>query len=329
MHSIDLGKYDYRTDLIIERLDVLENVEHYQENNILVDTIIDKDNTYITISFDDVTDKDNFRNVEKVFVNELKKVLSGYLSSVKSIMVVGLGNSRSTPDSLGPEVINNILVTRHLFELGEVEDGYLNVCSLKPQVTGVTGIETIDMIEGVVSKLKVDLIIVVDALASSSLERVNRTIQITDGGIEPGSGVGNNRGEISFKKLGVPVIAIGVPTIVDAATIVSDTMKYLLKQLSYKVENINNLKNKLINENMYDYSNQEVIFDKESKEAILGILGSLGDEELKQLFLEVLTPVNYNLMVTPKEVDYVIEKIGLLIGNGINKSLHKSFDSTK
>ena len=329
MHSIDLGKYDYRTDLIIERLDVLENVEHYEENNIFVDTIIDKDNTYITISFDDVTDKDNFRNVEKVFVNELKKVLSGYLSSVKSIMVVGLGNSRSTPDSLGPEVINNILVTRHLFELGEVEDGYLNVCSLKPQVTGVTGIETIDMIEGVVSKLKVDLIIVVDALASSSLERVNRTIQITDGGIEPGSGVGNNRGEISFKKLGVPVIAIGVPTIVDAATIVSDTMKYLLKQLSYKVENINNLKNKLINENMYDYSNQEVIFDKESKEAILGILGSLGDEELKQLFLEVLTPVNYNLMVTPKEVDYVIEKIGLLIGNGINKSLHKSFDSTK
>ena len=329
MHSIDLGKYDYRTDLIIERLDVLENVEHYEENNILVDTIIDKDNTYFTISFDDVTDKDNFRNVEKVFVNELKKVLSGYLSSVKSIMVVGLGNSRSTPDSLGPEVINNILVTRHLFELGEVEDGYLNVCSLKPQVTGVTGIETIDMIEGVVSKLKVDLIIVVDALASSSLERVNRTIQITDGGIEPGSGVGNNRGEISFKKLGVPVIAIGVPTIVDAATIVSDTMKYLLKQLSYKVENINNLKNKLINENMYDYSNQEVIFDKESKEAILGILGSLGDEELKQLFLEVLTPVNYNLMVTPKEVDYVIEKIGLLIGNGINKSLHKSFDSTK
>lgn len=329
MHSIDLGKYDYRTDLIIERLDVLENVEHYEENNIFVDTIIDKDNTYITISFDDVTDKDNFRNVEKVFVNELKKVLSGYLSSVKSIMVVGLGNSRSTPDSLGPEVINNILVTRHLFELGEVEDGYLNVCSLKPQVTGVTGIETIDMIEGVVSKLKVDLIIVVDALASSSLERVNRTIQITDGGIEPGSGVGNNRGEISFKKLGVPVIAIGVPTIVDAATIVSDTMKYLLKQLSYKVENINNLKNKLINENMYDYSNQKVIFDKESKEAILGILGSLGDEELKQLFLEVLTPVNYNLMVTPKEVDYVIEKIGLLIGNGINKSLHKSFDSTK
>lgn len=329
MHSIDLGKYDYRTDLIIERLDVLENAEHYEENNILVDTIIDKDNTYITISFDDVTDKDNFRNVENVFVKELKKVLKEYLLSAKSIMVVGLGNSRSTPDSLGPEVINNILVTRHLFELGEVEDGYLNVCSLKPQVTGVTGIETIDMIEGVVSKLKVDLIIVIDALASSSLERVNRTIQITDGGIEPGSGVGNNRGEISFKKLGVPVIAIGVPTIVDAATIVSDTMKYLLKQLSYKVENINNLKNKLINENIYDYSNQEVIFDKESKEAILGILGSLGEDELKQLFLEVLTPINYNLMVTPKEVDYVIEKIGLLIGNGINKSLHKSFDSTK
>ena len=329
MHSINLGKYDYRTDLIIERLEILDNVSHYEENNVSVDTIIDKDNTYVTLSFDDVTDKDNFKNVEKVFVKELKTVLSRHLTSSKSIMVVGLGNSKSTPDSLGPEVINNILVTRHLFELGEVEDGYLNVCSLKPQVTGVTGIETIDMIEGVVSKLDIDLIIVVDALASSSLERVNRTIQITDGGIEPGSGVGNNRGEISFNNLGIPVIAIGVPTIVDAATIVSDTMKYLLKQLSYKVENINNLKNKLINENVYDYSKQEIIFDKETKAAILGILGSLGENELKQLFLEVLTPVNYNLMVTPKEVDYVIEKLGLLIGNGINKSLHSSFDSTK
>lgn len=329
MHTIDLGKYDYRTDLIIERLDDLDNGEHYEENGVLVDIIIDADNTYTTISFADVTDKDNYRNVEKIFIKELKKILDGYLSSDKSIMIVGLGNSKSTPDSLGPEVVNNILVTRHLFDLGEVEEGYLNVCSLKPQVTGVTGIETSDVIESVVSKLKIDLVIVIDALAASSISRVNRTIQITDSGIAPGSGVGNNRRELSLKTLGIPVIAIGIPTIVDAATIVSDTMKYLLKQLSYKVENINNIKNKFINEKTYDYSGQDIIFDDSEREKVLGMLGSLDEEELKTLFLEVLTPINYNLMVTPKEVDYMMEKLGILIGNGINKSLHSSFDSTK
>lgn len=329
MHSIDLGKYDYRTDLIIERLDNFDSGEHYEENGVLVDTIIDSGNTYVTISFEDVTDKDNYKNVETVFVKEFKRLLEKYLSSDHKILVIGLGNSKSTPDSLGPEVINNVLVTRHLFNLGEVEEGYRNVCSLKPQVTGVTGIETSDMIEGVISKLSIDLIIVVDALAASSITRVNRTIQITDSGIAPGSGVGNNRRELSLKTLGIPVIAIGIPTIVDAATIVTDTMKYLLKQLSYKVENIDNAKNKLINEKTYDYSEQDIIFSDNEKEKVLGMLGNLDEDELKSLFLEVLTPINYNLMVTPKEVDFIMEKLGLLIGNGINKSLHDSFNTTK
>ena len=329
MHSINLGKYEYRTDLIIERLDISEDVEHYEDNGVLIDTIRDFDNTYITISFDDITDKDNYKKVEDVFIKEFKKIVNNYLNDKSKILIVGLGNSRSTPDALGPEVIDNILVTRHLFMLGDVEDGYRNVCSIKPQVTGVTGIETKDIISGIVEKLNIDLIIVIDALAASSITRVNKTIQITDKGIEPGSGVGNNRGEISYQTFGIPVIAIGVPTIVDAATIVTDTINYLLKQLSYKVKNINNLRNKLINENKYDYSKQNIIFNDEEREKLLGMLGGLDDDELKRLFLEVLTPVNYNLMVTPKEVDFIMEKFGVLIGNGINKSLHSSFNTTK
>lgn len=329
MHSIDLGKYEYRTDLIIERLDMSEQVEHYEDNGVFIDTIMDSDNTYITISFDDITDKDNYKNVESIFIREFKKILNNYLKEKSNILVVGLGNSRSTPDALGPEVINNVLVTRHLFMLGDVEEGYRNVCSIKPQVTGVTGIETKDIISGIVERLNIDLIIVIDALAASSITRVNKTIQITDKGIEPGSGVGNNRGEISYKTFGIPVIAIGVPTIVDAATIVTDTINYLLKQLSYKVKNINSLRNKLINENKYDYSDQNIIFNDEEREKLLGMLGGLDDDELKRLFLEVLTPVNYNLMVTPKEVDFIMEKFGVLIGNGINKSLHSSFNTTK
>ena len=329
MHSINLGKYEYRTDLIIERLDMSEDVEHYEDNGVLIDTIRNFDHTYITISFDDITDKDNYKKVEDVFIKEFKKIVNNYLNNKSKILIVGLGHSRSTPDALGPEVIDNILVTRHLFMLGDVEDGYRNVCSIKPQVTGVTGIETKDIISGIVEKLNIDLIIVIDALAASSITRVNKTIQITDKGIEPGSGVGNNRGEISYQTFGIPVIAIGVPTIVDAATIVTDTINYLLKQLSYKVKNINNLRNKLINENKYDYSKQNIIFNDEEREKLLGMLGGLDDDELKRLFLEVLTPVNYNLMVTPKEVDFIMEKFGVLIGNGINKSLHSSFNTTK
>ncbi len=328
MHTIDLGKYNYRTDLIIEKVNSV-NGDHYEEKGILVDTIIDSNNKYITIAFEDVTDKDNYKNVEGIFIRELKNILSNYVTLDSKILVVGLGNSQSTPDSLGPEVINNILVTRHLFNLGDVEDGYLNVCSLKPQVTGVTGIETSDMIEAVINKLNVDLVIVVDALAASSITRVNRTIQITDSGIAPGSGVGNNRRELSLKTLGIPVVAIGVPTIVDAATIVSNTMKYLLKHLSYKLENIDNVKNKLMVNETYDYSRQDIVFSDSDREKVMGILGSLDEEEMKSLFLEVLTPINYNLMVTPKEIDFIIEKLGLLIGNGINKSLHSSFNPTK
>lgn len=329
MHSIDLSKYNCRTDLIIEKDRVGIDNKHYEENGIGVDVMKKDNNSYVTISFKDITDKENFKNVESIFIKELKNLLKSYISDNSKIMVIGLGNSRSTPDSLGPEVIDNILVTRHLFSLGDVEDGYLNVCSLKPQVTGVTGIETGDMIEAVIAKLDIDLIIVVDALAASSILRVNRTIQITDEGIAPGSGVGNNRKELSYKTLGKPVIAIGVPTIVDAATIVSDTMHYLLKQLSYKIVNINSAKNKLINEKYFDYSKQNVIFNESDKEKVLGVLGGLNDDELKTLFEEVLTPINYNLMVTPKEVDYIVSKLGLLIGNGINKSLHYSFNPTK
>lgn len=329
MHSINLGKYDYRTDLIIEKNTNKKNHKYYEENNILIDTIIDKDNTYITISYEDITDKDNYYYVENIFIKELKSIIKNYLTNNTKILIIGLGNSKSTPDSLGPEVINNILVTRHLFALGEVEQGYRNVCSLKPQVTGVTGIETSDMIESIITKLSIDLVIVIDALAASSISRVNKTIQITDAGIAPGSGVGNNRKELSYKTLGIPVIAIGIPTIVDAATIVSDTMKYLLKQLSYKVKNINNVKDKLKNINNIDYSKQDIIFNEEDKEKVLGMIGTLNDDELKDLFSEVLTPLNYNLMVTPKEVDFIMEKLGTLIGNGINKCLHDSYNPTK
>ena len=128
--------------------------------------------------------------------------------------------------------------------------------------------------------------------------------------------------------MGIPVIAIGVPTIVDAATIVSDTFQYMLKQFSYKIDNMNNPVLKLVDQKNQDYSAHPITLTKETKKEILGILGNLSEEEFHRLIYEVLSPIQSNLMVTPKEVDFVIEKLGLLIGNGINKSLHKHFNPT-
>ena len=269
---------------------------------------------------------DSYKKVEEVFVRELKEILGDIHD--KKILVIGLGNSKSTPDALGPNSIDNVLVTRHLFELGEVEGGYTNVCSFKPSVLGVTGIETGDLILNMVSFLDVDLLIVVDALAAKSIERVNKTIQISDQGISPGSGVGNHRKELSKNTLGIPVIAIGIPTIVEATVIVADTFNYMLKQFSYKIANINNPKMKLISEDKQDYSDQDINLSDSDKERILGLVGTLSKEELNKLFYEVLTPIDFNMMVTPKEIDFIIERLSMLIGNGINKSLHETFNPT-
>ena len=261
-----------------------------------------------------------------MFVRELKEILGDIHD--KKILVIGLGNSKSTPDALGPNSIDNVLVTRHLFELGEVEGGYTNVCSFKPSVLGVTGIETGDLILNMVSFLDVDLLIVVDALAAKSIERFNKTIQISDQGISPGSGVGNHRKELSKNTLGIPVIAIGIPTIVEATVIVADTFDYMLKQFSYKIANINNPKMKLISDDKQDYSNQDINLSDSDKERILGLVGTLSKEELNKLFYEVLTPIDIKMMVTPKEIDFIIERLSMLIGNGINKSLHETFNPT-
>lgn len=337
MHTIDGSKWQLRTDLIVDSLEMDDDLfEHEEDGKIKIDRVVienskyqKKDGRYVTISFEDITDKDNFRKVEKKFTEEFKKIIEEYrITRDDTILVVGLGNSNSTPDSLGPKVVENILVTRYLFLLGDVADGYKKVVAFKPEVTGITGIETKEMIENLVKSVDAKLVVVIDALASSSISRVNKTIQITDTGIHPGSGVGNDRKEVSYDTLHVPVIAVGVPTIVDAATIVSDTFQYMMKQFSFKLNNMDKPSLKLVHESMQDYRGEEKELSQEHKESILGMLGELTEEEFKQLVYEVLSPIESNLMVTPKEVDFLVEKLGLLIGNGINKSLHEAFNPT-
>lgn len=343
MHTINGESFTLRTDLLIDELGANKQQEVQatitaDTKNVKVEEIkIDENIKYLnkkpgyykTVSFEDVTDKNNYKIVEEYLIKTLKTMYKDLqIKESATVLIIGLGNDQSTPDSLGPKTIDHILVTRHLFSLGEVEQGYRNTASFCPSVTGITGIETKDMIEALVQKIKPDFLIVIDALASSSIERLNKTIQITSSGINPGSGIGNNRVEISQETLKIPVIAIGIPTVVDATTIVNDTIHLLTQQLSYKLENQNNKKLKLISEYQQNYKNHTKELSKEQKEEVLGMVGTLEEEELKQLIFEVLIPLNYNLMVTPKEIDFLMDKLALLLGTAINKSLHSHFNPT-
>ncbi len=335
-HNIDLSNYKIRTDLAIEAIDNkkikgITSKEIIEDGIKVTEVMIDeeasriinkKKGNYITIEFEDVTDYENGKKVEKKFSSELTKLINKLnIDKEASCLIVGLGNSKSTPDSLGPLVINNVLVTNHLFELEEVTDGYRRVSVLVPGVMGQTGLETSEVISSLVDKFKPNFLIAIDALASQSIERVNKTIQMTDTGIHPGSGIGNSRKEISYETLKIPCIAIGVPTVVDAITIVSDTINYMHKHYTYSKLNINNPLNKLMAYSP-NYLKENITLNKKDKETLLGIVGTLEENEVKQLLFEVLTPIGFNLMVTPKEVDFLVEKLSLIIGNGINKALH-------
>lgn len=329
---IDLKKYAIRTDLAVESLeeDDLGNLVKYEENGISVSSLVvdktlgkkinKKEGDYTTIEFLDITDFDNREKVGKVFQKELKKILfKKNITDNMSALVIGLGNEKSAPDSLGPKVVKEILVTRHLFELNvKVNKNIRIVSSFAPGVMGVTGIETSNIIKSLVDTVKPDFLIVIDALASSSIDRLNKTIQITTAGISPGSGVSNKRKEISEEIYHIPVIAIGIPTVVDAPTIISDSINSLFKYFSYLKDNLAKSKLSLKKK----IGNKDNLSNEEKKE-LLGILGTLSDKDKKSLLKEILISDELDLIVTPKEIDFLIDKMSSLISSTLNNTLHK------
>lgn len=252
-----LGSYRIRTDLAVESKEKFEkdNVEikgveiheDYQEMLDLRTTVVEihtesgaklmekPKGTYITMEAPNlvVPDEDYHREISKAIAGHLCQLL--HLEKEKSILVVGLGNRDITPDALGPRAINNLKITRHIVkEYGKASVGEEKVhlvSSLVPGVMAQTGMETMEIIRGVVEETKPDVVVAIDALAARSMKRLNCTIQITDTGINPGSGVMNHRNGLTMESLGIPVIGIGVPTVVDAATIVHDAIAHLLENL--------------------------------------------------------------------------------------------------
>ena len=157
--------------------------------------------TFVTFSAankeNDITDTTSYYNLEKVLVEELSKYIK--LKKDDRFLVIGLGNAKSTPDSLGPLTIDKVLPTKYLFDLGDVEEGYSNVSIYKPDVIGNTGIESITIIKSIIKEINPTKVIIIDSLKASNIDRLTKTIQITNSGINPGSGINNNRGEISNK----------------------------------------------------------------------------------------------------------------------------------
>jgi spore protease len=254
--------------------------------------------SYITLEVPGLRENDQqlFENTCKAMAKELAALMN--LTGKSTILIVGLGNWNVTPDALGPKVVSSVMVTRHLLEYvpDQVDKGVRPVCAVAPGVLGITGIETGEIIRGVVDRIRPDVIIAIDALASRKMERVNSTIQIADTGISPGSGVGNKRMELSRKTMGVPVIAIGVPTVVDAATMANDTIDLVL-------------------DSMIKQAPQGTDF--------YNMLKGINRDEKYQMIQEVLQPYVGNLVVTPKEIDEAVEKISKVIANGLNIALHQ------
>lgn len=332
--SIDLSKYNLRTDLILED----------SENDSSIKTVIDNpffhtkvtevrmnDNQYgkkkglyytIETTAVDSHDHDEILELTEVVTKTIDLILEkNNIDLSKKALIVGLGNKEVTPDALGPNVISDVLVTRHLFLLDEVSDGIRNVSTLTPGVMGQTGMETKDIIFGVIKETKPDFLIVVDALASRNINRLCKSIQITDAGINPGSGIGNNRSEISFETVNIPVIAIGVPTVLDVVSIVSDSMDFILKNIQHEYTSGNPLSLNRMSEKNYD----DLPLPNDSvKKEVLGNIGLLSEDEKRNLLYETLGN-NYNMFVCPKEIDVCISDLKKIISDGINISLHPAY----
>ena len=248
---------------------------------------------YITLDIPQFTEYDGelMDSVSKVLGKILKELLN--VKKDDKVLVVGLGNWNVTPDALGPKVIEGIMVTRHLSEVmpEAMEENMISVAAISPGVLGTTGIETGEVIKSLVDKIKPSLIICIDALAARRIQRLNKTIQISDTGISPGAGVGNHRKAINEEELGVKVIAVGVPTVVDASTIANDTMDMVLDNLINEAQEGKEFYNMLKN------------IDKNAKEVLIK---------------EMLNPYFGDLIVTPKEVDLIIDSLSKIIANGIN-----------
>lgn len=316
-------QYEVRTDLALEvREDLADKGEELKGIRVKEDTRSGGDIKVTTVSIETEAAAKTMRKscgkyltIEAPFITweedeqeEVAGIVADYIEKLltkeerKSVLVVGLGNREVTPDALGPQIVDNLCVNRHLVSS---EEGGNRISAVAPGVMAQTGIETAVLIKGVVEQTKPTAVIALDALAARNIHRLNTTIQLSDAGISPGSGVGNHRHALNKESLGVPVVAIGIPTVVDAATIVNDTMNRLM-------------------EAMKTYAAERRIGDKDvlaEQEINSGSFCSgyeiLSEDERRMLVYELFTPQWRGMFVTPKNVDETIKNMSTTLAKAI------------
>lgn len=308
--------YQVRTDLALEAREKFENdnvevkgvkveQENYDENITVTKVVIETENgakimgkprgNYITLEAPDMaeSDEDYHREISRRLAEILKELMPIEKKEL-SVLVAGLGNREVTPDSLGPQVVDNMMITRHIIrKFGKYAFGLKRnhqISSIVPGVMAQTGMESLEIIKGVLEETKPDYIIAIDALAARSTKRLSRTIQITDTGISPGSGVGNHRHALNKESMGIPVIAIGIPTVVDAVTIVSDTMHNLVSAME----------------------------ETKKLEGLGKSFSQLEMAEKYELIRELLSPNLNAMFVTPKDIDESVKRLSYTVSEGIN-----------
>lgn len=308
---------DFRTDMAVERRDLYRKANHIEneidgiecEEEEIEDIKITRvkisneqgeealkkpKGNYITIDVKKIhniaVEKED--KIVEVISKELASIVDKHIQKNEEIMIVGLGNLYSTPDSLGSRVVNEVEITRHIkiYLPQYIDQNTRAISAISPGVLGTTGIESAEIIRGIVDKVKPKMILAIDSLCSKNVDRINKSIQISDTGIVPGGGVGNARDELSEKTLGIPVIALGVPTVVEMASITNDCLDLFIEDLQEKAQ-----------------SNEE--------------LNKLKDEDNYQRIKEALIPKDYNFIVTPKEIDELIDSMKDILSRGINEAL--------
>ena len=318
-----------RTDLALEAAEPFKNEnnlpygvtvdEDYDEINEIRVTVVDVMSDigakklgkpigkYITVETPHMDEPDDgyHQEITKVLIKQLMQLLPGL--SQKKILVAGIGNREITPDALGPLVVEHLFITRHLFQMyaptSSILKGLGNISAIAPGVMGQTGMEGQEIIHGIIEETKPEVLIVIDALAARSTQRLNRTIQLTNTGIHPGAGIGNHRNELTEKTLDIPVIAIGIPTVIDAATIVTDTMQNLFKALKNEAKQ------------------SADIYRKDT--SLKSILESFDIQEQHALMREIMDPGMMDMFVTPKDIDETIGRISFTISEAINGLCHR------
>ena len=290
----------FRTDMAVERRDLYKNANKLEDE---IDGIeCDEENqedikitrvritnekgekalqrrigNYITIDLKKLNNitMEQEQKIIDCFSKELKVIIDKHIKKYDEILIVGLGNEYATPDSLGAKVVQNIEITRHIkiYLPNAIDKNTRSVSAITPGVLGTTGIETVEIVKVIVDNIKPKLVIAIDSLCSKNIDRINKSIQISDTGIVPGGGVGNKQEELSEETLGIPVIGIGIPTVLDAATIVLDTLKAC---------SVNVSEDRIVDEMKLN---------------------------------------NFNFIVTPKEIDSLIDSMTNIVSEGINVSL--------